>query len=246
MRLAILTDIHANATALEAVLADAWAMGAERIAVLGDIVGYGPDPGPCVDRIADLVGQGALCVQGNHDAAVATPDPTLGGLARTCIDWTRDRLTPAQIAFLSSLPMTAQTGETLLVHASADYPGDWTYVTSETSAIGSFRACDARLILCGHVHQPMLVSRDRAGVVREMPLQFDTPIRLTRACRWLAVVGAVGQPRDGSPAAGWALFDSGPETLTFRRVPYDVAATVRRLRATDLPEVLALRLQRGV
>lgn len=245
MRLAVLTDIHANGTALDAVLADAAALGADRIAVLGDVVGYGPDPGDCVDRVAALVGQGALCVQGNHDAAIATPDPTLGGLARTCIDWTRERLTATQIAFLRNLPLTAREDEALLVHASANDPGEWTYVTSDTRAIGSFHACDARLVLCGHVHRPMLVSRDRTGMVREVAFPLNAPVPLLRSRRWLAVVGSVGQPRDGSPHAGWALYDSAAATLTFRRVPYDVAETVRRLRAADLPEVLALRLQRG-
>lgn len=246
MRLAVLTDIHANATALDAVLADVAARGADQIAVLGDIVGYGPDPGTCVDRVADLVGQGALCVQGNHDAAIAMQDPTLGGLARVCIDWTRDRLSTAQRAFLGGLPLTEHLGDVLLVHASADDPGAWTYVTSDTRAIGSFRACNARLILCGHVHRPILISRDRTGAVREMQLPLNVPVPLLPSRRWLAVVGAVGQPRDGSPAAGWALHDSVSDTLTFRRVPYDVAETVRRLRQTDLPEVLSLRLQKGL
>lgn len=246
MRLAVLTDIHANATALDAVLADVAARGADRIAVLGDIVGYGPDPGACIDRVADLVGQGALCVQGNHDAAIATQDPTLGGLARVCIDWTRDRLSAVQTAFLRDLPMTARLDDVLLVHASANDPEEWTYVTSDTRAIGSFRACDARLILCGHVHRPILISCDHAGAVRETQAPLNAPIPLLRSRRWLAVVGAVGQPRDGSPMAGWALYDGAAGTLTFRRVPYDVAETVRRLRQTDLPEALALRLQKGV
>jgi diadenosine tetraphosphatase ApaH/serine/threonine PP2A family protein phosphatase len=245
MRLAVLTDIHANATALEAVLADVAAMGADRIAVLGDIVGYGPDPGACVDRVSALVGQGALCVQGNHDAAIGTRDPTLGGLARTCIDWTRGRLTAEQTAFLRGLPLTARLEDVLLVHASANNPGEWSYVTSDMRAIGSFRSCDARLILCGHVHRPLLMSCDHTGAVRETRAPLNVPIPLLRSRRWLAVVGAVGQPRDGSPMAAWALYDSAAGTLTFRRVPYDVAETVFRLRATDLPEKLALRLQKG-
>jgi diadenosine tetraphosphatase ApaH/serine/threonine PP2A family protein phosphatase len=245
MRLAVLTDIHANATALDAVLGDVAAMGVDRIAVLGDIVGYGPDPGACVDRVADLAGQGALCVQGNHDAAIATQDATLGGLARTCIDWTRGRLSATQTAFLRELPLTARLEDVLLVHASANDPGEWTYVTSDMRAIGSFKACDARLILCGHVHRPILISCDHTGAVRETKAPLNAPIPLLRSRRWLAVVGAVGQPRDGSPLAAWALYDSAAGTLTFRRVPYDVAETVRRLRATGLPEALSLRLQKG-
>lgn len=245
MRLAVLTDIHANAAALEAVLADAAAHGADRIAVLGDIVGYGPDPGHCVDRVAALAATGAFCVQGNHDAAVGRPDPGLGGPARAALDWTRTQLRPEQAAFLEALPLTNRLEDVLLVHASANNPGDWIYVTSDIRAIGSFQACDARLILCGHVHRPALMSCDRTGGVRQTQTLIGAAVPLLRSRRWLAVVGAVGQPRDGTSAAAWALYDSAAGTLTFRRTAYDVAETMRRIRAAGLPEVLAARLLTG-
>ncbi len=245
MLLAILTDIHGNREAFEAVLDDAAQRGAGRIVLLGDIVGYGPDPEWCCDRAADLVAEGALCVRGNHDNAAAGGAESMGGLARRAMEWTIPRLSAAQKQFLAGLPMTAAAGETLFVHASANSPGDWTYVTSDLRAVGSFGATAARVIFCGHVHVPLLVSRDLSGTVREQVFRAGLPFPLLRSRRWLAVVGSVGQPRDGLPQAGYALYDTDSSELTFRRVPYDNATTMARIRAAGLPEELALRLMRG-
>lgn len=245
MRLAVLSDIHANRAALAAVLADLEGRGIDRIALLGDIVGYGPDPEWCCDRAMDLVAAGALAVQGNHDAAIASPDPAMNAIARRALDWTRPRLSAAQRDFLAGLPLDVDLGDLRLVHASAHAPGDWIYVTSETRALPSFRACAARVILCGHVHVPALMSCDRAGHVREQRIPQGSPVPLIRSRRWLAVVGSVGQPRDRVAQAAYAIWDAARNELTFRRVPYDSAATAARVRAAGLPETLALRLLRG-
>ncbi|WP_103256116.1 metallophosphoesterase family protein [Tabrizicola aquatica] len=245
MRFAILTDIHANREAFAAVLEDARAWGADRIVLLGDLVGYGPDPGWCCDRAAELVGQGALCVQGNHDSAAGGAPEPMSALARRAMDWTKAQLTPAQCGFLAGLPLVAEEGDALFAHASAHEPGAFGYVTSDRRAVPSFRATGARLIFCGHTHQPLLVSRDPTGAVREQAFQSGLPIPLLRSRRWLAVIGSVGQARDGVAQAGWALLDTATNELTFRRTPYDLARTVEKLRAAGLPEDLALRLLRG-
>lgn len=245
MRLALLTDIHANREALSAVLADLRQRQVDRIIILGDIVGYGPDPGWCVDRVASLMDQGAICLRGNHDQAVGTEDSALNVTARRVINWTRPLLTEEQKALLAALPMTARIEDLLFVHASANAPEDWIYVSSETRALGSFRASDARLIFCGHVHVPALMSYDMAGRVRAQRFPMGMPVPLIRSRRWLAVIGAVGQARDGVAAAGYALFDTAQNELTFRRIAYDVATTVAKLRAAGLPESLALRLNLG-
>ncbi len=245
MRLAILTDIHANAEAFKAVLADLQARSVDRIAILGDIIGYGPDPEWCVDKAVALMTEGAILVQGNHDAAGLTPDSTMNSTARQSLDWTRARLSPEQKSFLATLPLTHQHEDILLVHASAHSPADWIYVTSERSAAPSFRVSTARLIFCGHVHVPALMTSDMAGNVREHQVLFGVPIPLLRTRRWLGVVGSVGQPRDGVPQAGYCLLDTATNELTYRRVAYDFAATVAKLRAHGLPETLATRLMRG-
>lgn len=245
MRIAILSDIHGNREALAAVLADPAFAGAGRVVILGDIVGYGPDPGWCVDVAQRLVAEGAICVRGNHDHAIAHADPAMSPLARAVIDWTRPRLTAAQRDFLAGLPMTAALDDLLFVHASADHPEDWIYVTAENRAMAAFRGCTARLLFCGHTHRPALWSQDRGGRVAGQRWQPGLPVPLLASRRWLAVVGAVGQPRDGAVQAAWALLDTERAELTFRRTRYDVAATAAKLRAAGLDEALARRLTLG-
>lgn len=245
MRLAILTDIHANREAFEAVLADAALRGIGRFVILGDIVGYGPDPGWCVDKVMAMEAAGALCVRGNHDRAVGVLDGTLNSNARRVIDWTVDRLTAPQKLFLGELPLTQTEGDILFVHSSANDPQDWLYVTSESKAMPSFRVTKARLIFCGHVHRPQLYSCDLSGKVSGHEMRFGLPVPLIRSRRWLGVIGSVGQPRDGSSLAGYAVLDKTKNEITFRRVGYDSATTARKVRAAGLPEALASRLIKG-
>ncbi len=245
MRLAILTDIHGNREAFAAVLTDIEARAIDRIVLLGDIVGYGPDPEWCSDRAMDLVAAGALAVKGNHDSAAANTTEWMGTLARRAIDWTKPRLKEAQRTFLANLPLVADLDDLLFVHASANSPGDWIYVTSDLSALGSFGATRARVIFCGHVHVPMLVSCDIKGTVRQQQIRPGLALPLIRSRRWLAVVGSVGQPRDHNPAAGYAIFDTVTNELIFRRTLYDCASTAAKLRAAGLPEALASRLMTG-
>lgn len=245
MRLAILTDIHGNREAFAAVLQDLAPRKIDRIAILGDIVGYGPDPDWCTDKAMDLVAGGALCVKGNHDSAIDRPQESMNAYARKAIDWTRPRLSGAQRSFLAGLPLTQSLEDVLLVHASANDPHDWIYVTSDTKATPSFRACQARVIFCGHVHVPALHSCDIRGTVREQRIPMALPFPLIRSRRWLAVIGSVGQPRDRVPQAAYAVYDTVSNELTFRRVPYDNATTARKVREAGLPESLALRLIRG-
>jgi diadenosine tetraphosphatase ApaH/serine/threonine PP2A family protein phosphatase len=245
MRFAILTDIHANREAFEAVLADVEGHGIDRIVLLGDIVGYGPDPEWCCDRATELVAAGGLCVRGNHDSAAAGIRESMSPLAREAMDWTRTRLDDARRMFLAGLPLSEEVRDVLFVHASANEPAAWSYINSDTRATPSFRATAARLIFCGHVHVPFLASADLGGVVREHGVKPGLPIPLLRSRRWLAVVGSVGQPRDGVPQAGWALLDTAKNELTFRRTPYDAATTAEKLRAAGLPENLATRLLKG-
>lgn len=245
MRIAVLTDIHGNREAFQAVLTDLQGHAIDRIAVLGDIVGYGADPEWCCDTVMGLVAKGAIAVRGNHDHAAAVAAEAMSTLARTAIDWTRTRLSEGQRAFLAALPLEVREGDVLYVHASANDPAAWSYVTSDTKAAPSFRATKARLILCGHVHVPLLASCDIGGVVRSQVFRPGLPIPLIPSRRWLAVVGSVGQPRDGVAQAAWALVDTDRQELTFRRTPYDTAAAAARVRAMGLPEALAIRLLKG-
>ncbi len=245
MRLAILTDIHGNREALAAVLADQAARGCEGIVILGDIVGYGPDPDWCCDKVMELASAGAVVLQGNHDAAIASGSAGMTANARKSLDWTLPRLNAGQAAFLAGLPLRAEREGLLFVHASAQAPQDWIYVTNEATAAGCLQASRARVTFCGHVHVPQLYSLDLRGQVAGMRVKFAVPLPLLRSRRWLAVVGSVGQPRDRSPAASYAIYDEAQGELTFRRVAYDCGAVAVKVRKAGLPEALALRLLNG-
>jgi len=246
MKLALLADIHANLEALRACLAHAREQGADRLAFLGDLVGYGADPGAVVDLVAEQVARGAHAVRGNHDAATVAGDTEfMHQTAGRAIAWTRQRLSEAQRAFLAALPFVVREGPLFLVHASPETPGEWIYVTDPLRAShGLAAAGDASWVFCGHVHEPVLYT---AGAARPVPFRpvpgIAIPVPPRR--RWLAVVGSTGQPRDGNTAACYAMLDTDRTTLTFFRVPYDWRAAAEKIRAAGLPESLARRLERG-
>jgi len=246
MLIALFADIHGNREALTACLADAERAGAERYVFLGDLIGYGADPVWVVDRVADMVEAGAIAVLGNHDAAALSPSESMNAVAAAAIAWTRTRLDAAHRAFLARLPLTVDDGDRLYVHASASAPDTWIYVLSAREAFQSFRATHHRLTFCGHTHFPALFNES----VRTLPQHHvpvdGSPIPLLGQRRWLAVLGAVGQPRDKNPAACYGLFDAVSSRLTYVRVPYDVELAARKIRKAGLPEFLAARLTMGI
>ncbi len=252
MTLALLSDIHANLRALRACLAHARAQGATRFAFLGDLVGYGAEPAEVVDEIRALSQAGAVVLQGNHDQLAARAGPDTGAtVAEAGAGWTRERLTPAQRGFLAGLPLEAICGAALLVHASADEPGAWHYATHAPRVRRSLEAACARpgvhVVFGGHVHAQCLWYAGRDGT----PLPFTptpgVPVPLARHRRWLATIGSVGQPRDGDPRAGYALWDEDGPTprVVFHRVPYDHLAAAEAVARSGLPPDFARRLEQG-
>jgi diadenosine tetraphosphatase ApaH/serine/threonine PP2A family protein phosphatase len=245
MTIALMADIHANREALSACLAHARAQGATRFVFLGDVVGYGADPQWAVDTLAEHLESGAIAVKGNHDEALGKPEERMNADATRAIEWTRGRLDPASTALLSGLPYTAEEGEILFTHANSYAPRDWGYVRSEREAELCLRSCGARWIFCGHTHVPALfhMSPMRPPAYFAPLPGRDVPLLASR--RWLGVIGSVGQPRDGNPAACYALLDPEGGSLTVHRVPYDVAAAARKIRDAGLPESLWMRLLEG-
>jgi diadenosine tetraphosphatase ApaH/serine/threonine PP2A family protein phosphatase len=242
---AIFADIHSNREALDACLTDARARGAERFVFLGDLVGYGADPGYVVDLVADMRNEDTFVIKGNHDAAIARTSDTMNSYAREACDWTRDQLNAAQKDFLAQLPLTADSGETLFVHAEASRPEHWNYITHSFEAERSMRATQKRVTICGHVHRPQLyIQKGQSLPVCRIP-ETGEPIMLAPECKWLAVVGSVGQPRDEIPDAAYALYDDARALLTFLRASYDIEAAARKIRAAGLPAILAARLHMG-
>ena len=246
MRTALLADIHSNREALEACLAHARREGVDRFAFLGDLLGYGADPVACLDIVTGLAAGGAPAVLGNHDEAC------LGGqldamhyVARDAIYWTRKQLGPREREFVAGLPLSIGETDRLYVHASSERPQDWLYITGTQDAARALEAATARLVFSGHVHEPLLYFTTPGGAPRAFRPVPGVPLPLSDFRRWLVIAGSVGQPRDGNPAACYALHDAAAGTLTHFRVPYDVHAAAGKILDAGLPERLAWRLIAG-
>ncbi|MFW5877116.1 MAG: metallophosphoesterase family protein [Myxococcota bacterium] len=248
MTTAVLADVHANLPALESVLAEVEASGAERVLVLGDVVGYGASPAECVERVREAA-DGA--VMGNHDFA------SLGGgyqpgtheAARRALQWTRSRLDVSARRFLSSLPACSVDLGMVMAHGcflneNAYYRG---YTTSTT--LGRNLEAVARhpewpsVAVCGHTHVPMCAWLADDEAVEASPFHRVTWPEDAQAV--LINPGSVGQPRDGDPRAAFALVDVDRRTVELRRVPYDVGRAAAMVTAAGLPDELARRLWRG-
>ena len=242
MLLAIFADIHANRQAFTACLEGARARGAERIIFLGDYVGYGADPEWTVETVMRLVADGALAVRGNHDNAIGIPSETMNAEAQAAIEWTRGRLSPSERRFLAELPLMRDEDERLYVHSEASQPQRWCYVRSTADAGRSLMATRAHVTFCGHIHQPALYSMSVTGKMTNFIPTSGVAVPLQSGRRWLAVLGSVGQPRDGDPAAAFAMLDTGSHEITYCRVPYDVEAAAQRIYDNGLPSWLADRL----
>lgn len=247
MRLALLSDLHANLPALEACLADANTHGATQHAILGDIVGYGPHPQQVVERCRSLQEAGAIILRGNHDQ----PDPAPAGNSWGDLTsaWTYQQLSAQQRDWLAQLPLTATLNSIFLVHATADAPEKWRYVLDELLAERSLDAVshdpEIRYVFGGHVHHQSLYYQGNGRRLMPFSPRAGVAIPVSPHRRWIATVGSVGQPRDGDTRANYALLDLMAKTLTFRRVSYDHHAVAQEIRASGLPPVLADRLERG-
>ncbi|MXY36535.1 MAG: metallophosphoesterase family protein [Dehalococcoidia bacterium] len=241
VRVALISDVHANLVALEAVLADAEGRGVEAIWNLGDTVGYGPDPNGVVAR---LVEAGAVSVLGNHDAAATGAIGTewFNSLAAEAAEWTRAHVEPETAATLAGLGEVVREGEWSLAHGTLRQPL-WEYLITEEAAEGHFALQETPYSAVGHTHVPLLVRRGTAGVEGETPV----PGEAVAFGEGLLCVnpGSVGQPRDGDPRSSYALIDTEAGTVTHYRVSYDIGETQRRMEEAGLPRALAERLRFG-
>jgi predicted phosphodiesterase len=242
MRVAVISDIHANLHALEAVLADVETEAPDEIWCLGDVVGYGPRPNECADIVRE---RSAIVLVGNHDlAAIGKLDTAdFGPLAAESAQWTERALGNGQAAWLRSLEPAAVREGLELYHASARDPV-WEYVLSEQTALENMLVTSAPIVLVGHSHVALALSWDGAtieGGLARAGTECDTS-----SGRFLLNPGSVGQPRDGDARAAWLLIDIATERAAFRRIPYPIEETQAEMRAAGLPEDLATRLERGV
>jgi diadenosine tetraphosphatase ApaH/serine/threonine PP2A family protein phosphatase len=245
MRVAAVSDIHANLPALEAILAAIDEAGVEEIWCLGDVVGYGADP----DRCAELVRERcSLCLVGNHDLAVlgVLDIAAFSEAAAEAVAWTRENVTEPTLELLRELEPLGEREGIALFHAS---PRDaiWEYVLSAEQADACLDVQPARIALIGHSHVSLFFVRPEphgGGEIRGAQAGDDTLLDLDED-RWLINPGSVGQPRDGDPRAAWLELDTGELTARFHRVPYDVERSSASISAAGLPRRLADRLHVG-
>ncbi|HUY70844.1 MAG TPA: metallophosphoesterase family protein [Gaiellaceae bacterium] len=241
MRVAVVSDIHGNYHALEAVLAEVLAEAPDEIWCLGDVVGYGPDPNRCcaaVERHANV------CLAGNHDLAVigSLTVEDFNGDAAVAVRWTQTVLADGARRFLEPLVPAATRNGAALFHGSPIDPV-WDYVLSEEGARASMEMVSAPLVMVGHSHVALSIAYDGdalSGGLAHGGEEIDL-----KASRWLLNPGSVGQPRGGDPRAAWLMLDLAAGWASFRRTEYPIELTQAEIRAVGLPEALAVRLERG-
>lgn len=249
MKLALLSDLHANRHALLACLAHARSCGADRFAFLGDLVGYGAEPVAVLEIVMEMAEHGALVVRGNHDEAACARSDSGGTGEQLAASWSHFQLGAGYRSFLAGLPLTASLDDILLVHADPHEPARWQYLDRPAlvgRALGAAqRQWGARKVFVGHVHEQQLYYRAADGHPMAFAPVPGVPVPLGPHRNWLAVVGSVGQPRDGDTRAMYALFDVAQARLSFHRIAYDHTAAAAAIRAAGLPESFALRLELG-
>jgi diadenosine tetraphosphatase ApaH/serine/threonine PP2A family protein phosphatase len=242
MKVALLSDIHGNLEAFQAVRESIAAHRAEEIIFIGDIVGYGADPNECIELLRTLT---ECSIAGNHDFAVVnkTNIKYFNPHAKEAIVWTAQKLTVENAQFLSSLPLHGSRHGFSFVHATPMLPQLWDYIVTTEEAAVSFANFAGQLCFIGHSHYPVIFIRYQSGALAESPC---TECTLEDDRRYIINIGSVGQPRDGTPLSSYGLYDTKTKDFRLIRVSYNIAASQRKIRAAGLPPFLASRLALGI
>jgi diadenosine tetraphosphatase ApaH/serine/threonine PP2A family protein phosphatase len=245
LHVAVLSDIHSNRQALEAVLAATAEAGVEQTWCLGDVVGYGADPDACAALVRERC---STCLVGNHDLALlgALDISTFSEAAGAAVEWTRQQASEETLEFLRSLEPAASHRGIGLFHASPRDPV-WEYVLSTDQAEAGLEACEERVGLIGHSHIALFFVRAagrNGGYAQGAQAGDGTEVEISEG-EWLLNPGSVGQPRDGDPRAAWLELDTERWIGRYHRVDYDIAAAAAAIREAGLPDVLAERLEVG-
>jgi len=245
LRYAVLSDIHSNLVALEAVLGDLADAGVDRYVCLGDIVGYGARPNQCCDMIRDL---DAISIRGNHDEAATdtTKAEWFTAPARACILWTAERLRDDNLEYLRSLPPQRIVADAITIcHGSIPDPDH--YTVTPLDALLSLNAMTTSIAFFGHTHySEWFISADQGKLPAEYPIPAGGTLRIDNDHLYLVNPGAVGQPRDGNEMASYAIYDDERGEVTIYRVAYDIAIAAQQMKDAGLPEAMYARLWLGV
>ncbi len=232
MRIAIISDIHANKEGLDAALAEIRKRGADEIVCLGDIVGYGASPNECVETVRSVTSRILL---GNHDEAALYPEKAeyFNPYARIAVEWTYDELSEDHRNFLRGLPFSTEIGELLFVHSSPLEPSEWHYIITLADASDNFSFFQQPICFVGHSHVPEVFCTDGRSET------------VVRGLKFIVNVGSVGQPRDGNPQLSFGMFDTDAWVYENVRLDYDVQTAASKIRKAGLPKALADRLLVG-
>lgn len=241
MKLALISDIHANLEALVAVLRDIEQKQIDKLISLGDVIGYGVDPTPClklVDSHCDMK------LMGNHEHAVLglTPLDCLNGMARESIEWTTKEIGDRGRAIIEDYQLTFTHGQAKYVHSSPFEPSAWHYIMHVHDARKAFTHFNEALCFFGHTHIPVLFTKPVDG---DTKMKAGHSIEAQEGCRYLVNVGSVGQPRDNDPRACYVIFDEYEGLIEFHRVAYDIGLTQSKMADAQVPKVLIERLEEG-
>ena len=242
MQIALVSDIHSNLVAVEAVLAALPSY--DELWCLGDTIGYGPRPNECLQYIRDRSSQ---ALTGNHDLACLGEASLadFNALARKANEWNNRQLLPELRAYLHERPASVVAGpDVTLAHASPRDP-IWEYILDVETALGNLEHFSTALCLVGHTHVPMIFALHADGQIDLEHAQAGQIIQLRPTSRYIVNPGSVGQPRDADPRAAYALWDTAAATVRFERINYDIDETQRQMREAGLPALLAERLSHG-
>ena len=239
MRILVISDIHANLTALDAVLTDAGEFDAAWC--LGDLVGYGPDPNECIAKVRAL--PNLRCIIGNHDAAALNQidTKTFNMEARQALEWTQKTLTESSISFLSNLQKKIEINNVTLTHGSPRHPV-WEYLMDPQTAALNFDYFSTPYCFVGHTHVPVVYTLEEKKLVVYKPTPNN---KMTLSPRTIINPGSVGQPRDHDPRAAYVIYNPEENTWDYRRLTYDIPAVQTRMAEAQLPERHIVRLQAG-
>lgn len=245
MRIAFISDIHGNLVALEAVLEDIAREGIETIVCLGDVIGYGPEPAACVRRVRERC---IMTVMGNHEAMLlyAAPEEMEGmpeGVSAP-LRLAGGQLSTEEMDWIRQMPMLASLDPIAAVHGRLDDPSRFEYLFSQKDAEKNFACQTAPVCVQGHSHVPVLWEKSERGIA--CYAQAHVPVRLSSRSKYVVNVGSVGQPRDGNPDACYLIYDVSERGIHHRRIPYEIAATQRKILDLGLPEGNARRIAQGV
>jgi len=240
MRYGILSDIHGNLEALEAVIQSCTHQGVRQFFCLGDVVGYGANPNECVLRLKALK---SVCITGNHDWAVIGKfnTSTFNDFAKKAVLWSQQNISDETLEFLNSLSLIYNHDEFVLVHGSLDQPEQFFYIQDISDTGDTFYLMKQKLCFIGHTHIPQIYIKRGENV----SLGADQTIHLERNVKYIINIGSVGQPRDGNPQAAYCIYDPDLERIEIKRVAYNVSLAGRKIIEAGLPEMLARRLTIG-